>query len=248
MVDAEADSSFDEAECVFGYLCYWLEDVDPPDSVDADWYNPKQGFLDEELLAASESYRRSMARSNLFMYLIDHDDSHRNQVLMRPDPVQPVFYVVDNTMSFEAGTNPTLNERQDWSRIHVPLYRELVERVRAIDASVLRSLRVLNQYERRGNRLVPVPIESEKWQRMEGALEWRDDQLRVGLTFGEVEQLKTRISVLLRVLNGQPAAQRPSEVDASRRRLSNRDSQPRSDVTRRRLLTTTKTTFPRRML
>ncbi len=205
VVDPEAAATFSNVPCVFGYLSYWLEDVLPPDSVPGDWYEPSQGPLDERLLRSSPSYRRSLARTNLLTYLIDHDDSHSKQFLVRAIRPEPIIYSVDNSMSFDAETNPKIEKEDDWSKIHVALPPELVDRLRAVDTNELHHLSVVEQYEVRGGRLVRTSIERELWQPSEAPVEWNRDALRVGLSGSEVEFLKTRVRALLSAFDSSGA-------------------------------------------
>lgn len=202
VVDPSANGVSPEISCVFGYLSYWLEDAEHPKSFRSKWYNPSQGPLDRKRLDSSPAYARSMARTNLVMYLIDHDDSHSKQFLMRDSRVAPVIYSVDNSMSFDAGTNPTLNREEDWSRVLVPLYPELLDRVRALDENDLRDLSVLEQYKVDSGRLVRTSPELSLWVRPTQPVGWRRGALRIGLSQREIDFLRVRIEALLKRVAG----------------------------------------------
>lgn len=196
-VDAEAESTFRRVACVFGFLSYWLEEAKPLDDAEVEWFSPDRGPLDEDLLERSPMYGASLARTNLFMYLIDHDDSHGSQFLMNVDLVYPVIYSIDNSMAFEAGTNPTLNGRDDWSKIQVRLPGELIRRVREMDLASLERLGVIQQFRVDGERLTQVRPIREMWPDWHRPVGWSDAHLRVGLKREEMDQVWLRREVLL---------------------------------------------------
>src|SRR5690606_29471033 len=83
VIDPTAKSVSREVSCAFGYLSYWLEDAERPKAFQSKWYDPTDGPLDRRRLDLSPAYARSVARTNLATYLIDHDDSHSRQFLLR---------------------------------------------------------------------------------------------------------------------------------------------------------------------
>lgn len=197
LVDPDAQASTPEMDCVFGYLSYWLEDALPSSEVDASWFDPDRGALDVELFHRRPGYRRAVANVNLLTYLIDHDDTHPGQFLMRPTRMRPIVYSIDNSMSFAAGTNPNLGRLDDWSRIQMPLQSDQLKRLGGLRPEDLFRLRVVQMFELQNRQLVQAEGKSETEEPARKPLRWRDGQLLVGLHEAELEQLWSRLQLLL---------------------------------------------------
>jgi hypothetical protein len=196
LVDARAVATFPEAPCVYGILSYWLESVQIlPEAEAARWFDfQDDGLLDDDLYRSSAVYRRSISALNVVTMLIDHADTHWKQFLIARDRVRPVIYSVDNSMSF--GVRKNRSVRQDWSQLRVPaIPRTLVERLRTA-ADHLDELATLAELEVRNGRLEVVPAAGGP--PATAGTTWVGGRLHVGLTRGELEGLRRRLTDLLR--------------------------------------------------
>lgn len=198
LVDAAAEPTFERLKCVFGFLQYWLEAAVPLDEADdAGWLDASDGPLDRDLFDHDPGYRRMLVHLNLLTYLIDHDDTHAGQFLVTRADERLRIYSVDNSMSFEDRTNPTLDEDEDWSRIQVPsLDSASLDRLRALTDADFEALLVLQQFELNSGRLLPVEL-GPGVRKSTSGLAWDGRRLNVGLRRSEVAQLKRRTRALL---------------------------------------------------
>jgi hypothetical protein len=191
-ISPRVTQSFRDVPCVLGYLSYWLEDVTSlKDAERQGWFDADGNLLDRDLFDENPFYRDSLANTNLLTYLIEHDDSHSGQFLLRRDPAVPHVFSVDNSMSFGVKKNSRL--RVDWSRIQVPaLSRRALERLRAANIDRLASISEL-QLAGRG-RLVPVAPRRRGTE--PAAIRWIEGRLVVGVTVDELDSLRERVNAL----------------------------------------------------
>lgn len=197
-VDREAEPSFPGAECVYGVLQYWLENVQTMvEAEDAGWFDwDDGGIYDEDLWNSSRLYRDSLAHVNLLAYLIDHADTHWAQFLIVEDPAVPVVYSVDNSLAFGADHNSDLGAH-DWSHIKSPaLPREAIERLRAM-GDELERLQILEQLAGRGDVLAVEPPSPPAGPPDRG-FSWVDGKVKVRLLRSELLGLRVRLDRLLR--------------------------------------------------
>jgi hypothetical protein len=191
--------TFDGTDCVFGFASYWLESVKTAGSArDGGLLGAGEGAWDPDLFESDRLYRRSVSNTNLLTYLINHGDAHNAQFLLEQTPGGVRAYVVDNSIAFRSIHNPMLLFREDWSKVRVPLLpRRTVERLRALTDEDFARLAIVAELERRGKQLVsvaPTPVASESDGK---AMAWAGDHLRIGLTPGEIELVRSRVRDLL---------------------------------------------------
>jgi hypothetical protein len=198
LVDQSAGPTFEGTQCVFGFLQYWLEDARSLDEAeDEGWLEPSDGPGDLELFERNRAYRRALSNLNLLTYLIDHDDSHEGQFMVTRLGNRLRIYSVDNGMSFDSGTNPNLDESEDWSRIQVPaLPGDKVSTLSRLERSDFEALLVVQRFALKAGQLTPAPREAH-YARSPDALAWRNHNLSVGLSRAEADQLWKRARALV---------------------------------------------------
>jgi hypothetical protein len=191
--------SFDDIDCVFGFVSYWLESVQTASAARKDGLlgGEGEGFWDAGLFERDAMYRRSVANTNLLTYVIRHGDPHNAQFLLERTPQGLRTYVVDNSIGFRSVKNPIYFLREDWAKIRVPrLPKRSVERLRALTKEDFAGLVTVNELSRQGRQLVrlatPGPATGD-----ESAMSWSGSRLRIGLTRGEIELVESRIRDLL---------------------------------------------------
>ena len=196
-VDPEARASFAGSDCVLGFLQYWLEPAKTLEAATAaGWLDAADGPLDRALFERDASYRETIAHLNLLTYLIDHDDSHAAQFVVTRHANLLRLYSVDHSLSFDAGTNPTLSPNEDWSELQVPAVPDdKFARLASLGQPELMRLRVIGRLQRQGTRLVPAGhLRSER--REARSVAWEGEWLNIGSTQGEIDQLARRIAAL----------------------------------------------------
>jgi hypothetical protein len=197
-VDQNAKATFREAPCVFGYLSYWLEDVEPlADAAEEGWFHGQyRHAFDPRLYADNPAYRDSISRVNMLTYIIGHADSHAKNFVITSDSSAPLVYSVDNSLSLGLKKNARLDPRHDWSMLKVPaLPRSSVERLRA-HARELDRLAAIAVLEPKAGVLVQG--EAPRAPPNALGLEWTGGRLRVGLSAAEIGDLEVRVALLLR--------------------------------------------------
>lgn len=197
-IDGKATATFKEAPCVYGYLSYWLEDVESLSAAaEEGWFHGQyRHAFDPRLYADNAPYRDSISRVNMLTYLIGHADSHAKNFVITGDSSAPVVYSVDNSLSLGLKKNARLDPRHDWSTFKVPsLPRAAVERLRAAQGELDR-LAAIAMLEPRGGQLVPA-AEVPRVKPDALGLEWTGGRLRVGLSTAEIGEVKVHIALLL---------------------------------------------------
>jgi hypothetical protein len=192
-------ASIDGIDCVFGYLSYWLESARTASSVRKAGLLSGEGesFWDAELFERDSMYRSSAAHTNLLTYLIRHGDPHNAQFLLERTPQGLRTYVVDNSIGFRSIKNPIYFLREDWSKIRVPrLPKRTVSRLRAITEEELAALSTVTELQWREQALVRVASPTPRVG-VESAMSWHGSRLRIGLTPGEIEVVRSRLRDLL---------------------------------------------------
>lgn len=205
-IDPEAQVSFPGGRCVLGFVSYWLEDARDLDQAEDEHLLADDTPLDPETTRRSPSFRRSVADVNLLAHLISHGDSHPDQFVVTGTRAAPSVHLVDNTIAFSHYRNPSLGERWDWSRLHVPAVRRAtVERLRALTPADLDRLLVIEQHALEDGLLVPERPGAAS-PGSEGGIRFVGDRLQIGLTRTELALLRQRVrSVLRRVDEGRLA-------------------------------------------
>lgn len=158
-VDEKAKANVDSTDCVFGFLSYWLSDVEAVSDVEVasdvrHGLLPSADLYSEQRFAQDPLYARKLARLNALTYLVDHDDAHAGQFLVSEDPFH--VWSVDHSMSLTSVKNPMVVFLEDWSKWKLPsMPRTLAERLRSISRGDIESLRRIESYDAYGPRLVP---------------------------------------------------------------------------------------------
>ncbi len=156
VIDEDAERSFDDVDCVFGYLSYWIPDVRTLKSLRGE----EGPFGDGTLYSASRFaehglYAEELARLNVFAFVVDHDDAHDAQFPISFDPFQ--IWSVDHSMAFTSIESPINWFEEDWSEIRVPaIPSDLARRLTEVRKNHVERLRRIEDYERIGDRLVPA--------------------------------------------------------------------------------------------
>lgn len=88
-IDPQATPNVEGAQCVFGALTVWLDNVTQP--------NPT---FDRERFSTDERYAYHFANLNLLAYLIGHRDARANNFLISKDPANPQLFSIDNGIAF----------------------------------------------------------------------------------------------------------------------------------------------------
>jgi hypothetical protein len=193
-VDARAAETFPRTHCVFGTLSYWLENAKTSGTV-----------LDREQFKLDPLYRRTLADTNLLLFLTSNGDTHQDQFVSVMGQGGRRVYFVDFTISLSTYRNPTLSFDEDWSNLHVPLVPANLERLRRLSNAELERLTVVEQYERTGNRLFRREPTRSSEPHPDVGLWWSHEQLRIGMTAKELDLVRERSSELLRrVDSGEP--------------------------------------------
>lgn len=199
-VDAEATPTGTGGACVWGSLSYWLESVRQLDEVEGeDWYHHDEGY-DQDLYGRSQVYRNAISTINLLTYLARSGDAHRNQFLIRPDPLDPHVYLVDNSMGFGAKVNSDLvGTGGDWTQVLADLPAEPLEVLFSWEAADYRELQSIERYRLVGGRLEPMQDAAQPTEPIGHApdgLTARDGVLHVGLTDVEIAAVRGRVEQL----------------------------------------------------
>ena len=121
-VYAHARAADADASCVPGVLSYWLEDVESLSAAAREgWFHGAHHHaFDAALFERNPTYRDSIARVNIFTFVIGHADSHAANFVITIDREHPTVYSVDNSLSLGMPRNRRLAARHDWSRLQVP--------------------------------------------------------------------------------------------------------------------------------
>jgi hypothetical protein len=120
VIDPRPKPSVKGSSCVLGLVAIWMEDLDAP------W-----PFFDEKLFESDPKYARFLSDMNVVLYLVDHRDGRRGNLLRSTDKSDPRVYAVDNGIAFD--TFPWNMLVPNWNEIRVPwLARQTVERLRKI--------------------------------------------------------------------------------------------------------------------
>ncbi len=156
-VDREAKVSITDPACVFGYLSYWLPDVET--AKEAEVSEEKglfgTGYLySEERFGRERHYASKLARMNALTFIVEHGDPHGEQFLVQFEPFH--VWSVDHSVSMTSVKNPLSYFEEDWSNLIVPSFpRELAEKLRSITAEDISKLATIETYARVDDRLVP---------------------------------------------------------------------------------------------
>lgn len=186
------------AECVVGFLTYWLEEAISVDEArDEEHLRAGEGLFDPTRFESDPVYRTSLSNLNLVSHLVRHGDAHRGQFVFVRHGDHLLSYSVDHSVSFEAIPNPMLLFRKDWSKIQLPALSEAsIERLRAATPEDIDGLNTLAELELRDGSYVPVEAQPPFGDRA-SATRRQGDRLQIGLKEREVEGVRERLRQLL---------------------------------------------------
>lgn len=208
-VDSTATADWpDRAECVHGYLTYWLSsEVElAVEAVGEDDFSPldQPRLLSEERFRQDDVYARKLARLNTVAFVIDHGDAHKGQFLVGSDPFR--VYSIDHTVALTSPQNPMVVFHEDWSTWLVPAVpAQLAERILSLEEKHVAGLSVLEVYEKVGGHLVPsgrpdvggfLPPE----QASNFGFRWHEGHLQVGTKATERALIWARIQKIQEML------------------------------------------------
>jgi len=197
--DPSAKASLQGVDCVLGFLSYWLEGARTVSSARrTGLLGPGSGIWDAQRFDRDASYRESVSNGNLLTYLIDHGDAHEEQFVLQPAPRGLRAFVVDNSIAFRSIKNPMLLLRQDWSNIQVPtLPAKAIARLQRLTDVDFARLGNISELALVDGKLVvahpSAPLVSDGT-----TMTWTGSRLRIGLTQGEIELVRSRTWELLR--------------------------------------------------
>ena len=181
------------AGCVIGALQAWLAEVTVPEHK-----------LETERFWGDPVYAYHAANLNLVTILMDHSDSHRENLLESTDAENRRLFSVDNGISFGSWfRNPFV---RDWNRLRVPALRaETIERLRELRREDLDVLGVVAQLDcAQGEGCVRVEpsvnLDPSEGVRLAGSI------IQLGLTEAEIEGIWKRRERLLRAVDGGKVA------------------------------------------
>jgi hypothetical protein len=180
--------TFEDTKCVLGTLSYWIEDVHQLDKFSAEQFQ------------RNSEYRRRIALLNVVTHLIDHRDTKpQNFVVSRGWHA----FSVDNGLAFSGWRTPRGWFLHEWQDVVVDgLPRDLVARLRRVTRVQLLQLQTVAQFRVKKGQLIPVAPEPA-FDPHEGVRR-RGDQIQIGLTWAEIDDLGDRLHAILeRVDSGE---------------------------------------------
>ena len=176
--------TFDDNDCVFGLMAYWMQNV------------TGKGALDVGRAKHDPTYREHLAALNILTVLIDHRDSRPANFLVSTDPERPRVFAIDNGIAFSGYIAPLQWLLGDWGNMHVPkLLHRHVNALRVITREDLDTLAVVAQFESRDDLYIPVEptasLDPDKGVRREGTT------LQFGLREDEIDSIERRLRKIL---------------------------------------------------
>ncbi len=180
----DRDETFDDSDCVFGLMAYWMQNVTGTDA------------LDVGRAKRDPAYREHLAALNILTVLIDHRDSRPANFLMSTDPERPRVFAIDNGIAFAGYIAPFQWLVGDWGDMHVPkLLHRHVNALRVITREDLDALAVVAQFEARDDLYIPAeptaPLDPDKGVRREGTI------LQFGLRKDEIDGIERQLRKIL---------------------------------------------------
>jgi hypothetical protein len=183
-IDPDANANLPGADCIFGTLSLWLEEVEVADPL-----------LEPERFRRDAVYARHLAHYNLVTYLTRNQDTRAANVLVATDDANRRVFAVDNGITFGEWFHNFFTRH--WNEIRVPaLPRSAIEKLEDVGEDELQALAVVAEFRRDGRgRYLPVEpsasFDPEHGERL------RDGALQIGLDDDEIEDLAERLHELL---------------------------------------------------
>lgn len=160
----EAEQTWPEVDCVFGYLSYWLSDVETVKAskvvageVVSRSQFPGGTLFIAERYARDPIYARKLARLNMLTFTVAHGDAHAEQfVVNQRGPFQ--VWSVDHSIALTSLKNPKALFEEDWSNLQVPhVPASLLQRMLAVTRNDVDRLALLMTFRIDEDRLIRVP-------------------------------------------------------------------------------------------
>ena len=181
----ETKPTFDDTDCAFGVLAFWIDHVDemPP--------------LDLTRFESNAAYRDTMANLNLLTYLVDHRDTRPANFIFSQDPERPRALAIDNGLAFSGLVNPRILFLHEWRELLVPkLPKQKIDRLRGLRRKDLDRLRTVSELHVRNGQLISVDP-SEQLIPGDGPVRRQGDVLQLGLEEKEIDDVERRIAKLI---------------------------------------------------
>lgn len=184
-IDPAAKPSLQGTNCVLGTISIWMEDLTDP------W-----PFFEKERFNSDPKYARFLSDMNVVLYLVDHRDGRRGNLLRSTDLSDPRVYAVDNGIAFD--TFPWNMLVPNWNEIRVPwIAKETVERLRKIDDDELeKALGVLAEMETDATGNLHLANMTTNLNPLDG-VRLHANRVQFGLTVDEIEDVEERLEKLL---------------------------------------------------
>jgi hypothetical protein len=184
-IEPGAKPSLKGTSCVLGTISIWMEDLTDP------W-----PFFEKELFNKDPKYARFLSDMNVVLYLVEHRDGRRGNLLRSTDLSDPRVYAVDNGIAFD--TIPWNMLVPNWNEIRVPwIAKETVERLRKIDDDELeKALGVLAEMETDASGTLHLTNMTNNLDPLKG-VRLHKNRIQFGLTVDEIEDVEERLEELL---------------------------------------------------
>ena len=193
-LDPKARPTVDGMECVVGTVALWLQHTIEPEPL----YDPAR-------FATDAAYAYHFSNLNVLTYLVAHRDGRPGNILAADTDSNRRVFAVDNGISFGGMIYNFLTTNWDVLRVGA-VRREVVERLRTVDAVALGALATLVELEVGDDGMLRSvaagpPIDPQCGARV------ASDRIQLGLTTAEIDGLGERIAVLLRRIDEGSLAQ-----------------------------------------
>ncbi len=180
-VEKAVEPTWKEIPCVFGFLSFWLPDVETVAKDDESTFIQPRLFS-EERFENDVTYARAVSALNIITFAAEHGDSHARQFVVAEKPFH--VWSVDHSISLTAVKNPMALLREDWSKMKVPqLPADMAARIAQLKRSDIDRLGLIEVLREEGNGLIaeaapPAPHEDI-------AIVHKNHKVYVGTTMAE---------------------------------------------------------------
>lgn len=182
-VDQFALPNLEDAECVFGALSAWLQNVRQPDRI-----------LEPERFSNDPRYAHHFGNLNLLLYVILHKDTQPGNFLVSTDAFNPQMFSIDNGIAFGGVLFNFFHPH--YNRLVVGgLPKQSVERLRQLTRTDLDRLGVLAELRADDNRVLRAVAPSAN---VDPPAPQRPvpNGIQLGLTTEEIDAIETRLQEL----------------------------------------------------
>jgi hypothetical protein len=193
LIDKEHDPTIPGTSCVLGMLAVWMENVTAPGPQSK--LMTGYDFYQKKRFRSDPAYAAYLSDFNVLLYLVNHRDGRKGNLLLSTVPGDPRVFAVDNGIAFEPF--PWNFLVRNWFRIRVPWVRkETIERLRSVDAADYDRLGVLVEMQRMEDGMLQDVRPTRSLNTNRGA-RWQDGRLQLGLSRREIGNVRDRIEELL---------------------------------------------------